>query len=148
MWGQQSSAQRSSVDRGSGLYPVWMDAITSRPMQMRGPLGIVSFIVGTLAIALSVGGQLLAAKKHATDWNAGHPFADQPVVHALLVTPGLILSVLSFGIGCYVLWNYREHRGFALCGVALGAITVALTGVDFPGSMAFHYWYAPLWEDI
>ena len=125
-----------------------MGPITSRTAQARRPLGVISFIVGILAAALSVGGQLLAARKHATDWNAGHPMADQPLVHALSVTPGLILSILAFVIGCYALRGSREHRGFALCGVALGVIAVALTAVDLPGSMAFRYWYAPLWEDV
>ena len=125
-----------------------MGPITSRTAQARRPLGVISFIVGILAAALSVGGQLLAARKHATDWNAGHPMADQSLVHALSVTPGMVLSILAIGIGCYALRKHREHRWFAAGGVALGVTTVALTLANFPGSIGFQYWYDPLWEDV
>ena len=124
-----------------------MDPITSRPAQTRRTPGILSFIAGLLAAALSVGGQLLAARKHAGDWNAGHPMADQPLVHALAVTPGVILSIVAFVIGCHALRVSREHRGFALCGAALGVLAVVLTVVDLPGSIAFRMWFAPSWVD-
>jgi|SRR5699024_182648 len=124
-----------------------MDTITSRPAQVRRSPGVISFILGILAAALCVGGQLLAARKHAGDWNAGHPMADQDLVHALLVTPGVILSIVAFVIGCHALRASREHRALALCGVALGVLAVVLTAVDLPGSIAFRFWYAPSWVD-
>lgn len=133
--------------RGSGPYPVGMEATTSSPVRTRSSSGVISFVVGMLAAALSVGGQLLAARKQAGDWNAGHPMADQPLVHALSITPGMVLSILALGIGCYALRNHREHRWFAVCGVALGAITVVLTAVNIPGSIGFQYWYDPSWVD-
>lgn len=125
-----------------------MDLITPRATQTRSPLGLLCFLVGALAAALSVVGQLLAERKHAGDWNAGHPMADQPLVHALSVTPGVILSILAVVIGCSALRAAPEHRRLALGGVALGVITLALTVMDVPGSIAFRYWYAPQWEEV
>lgn len=138
----------SSVELSSGLYPVWMEATPSRPVQARSSSGALSFLAGLLAAALSVGGQLLAARKQAGDWNAGHPMADQPFVHALSVTPGIVLAILACGIGCYALWRHPEHRGLAAGGVALGLITAVLTMLNFPGSIGFQYWYDPQWEDV
>src|SRR5699024_12517708 len=97
-----------------------MDTITSRPAQVRRSPGVISFILGILAAALCVGGQLLAARKHAGDWNAGHPMADQDLVHARLVTPGASLSIVAVVVGCHALRAAPAQRAPARCGAALG----------------------------
>ncbi|MGO2314256.1 MAG: hypothetical protein ACTH6A_19755, partial [Brachybacterium tyrofermentans] len=44
-----------------------MDIATTRPAPVRNPRGVASAVAGGLAIALSVCGQLLAARRYATD---------------------------------------------------------------------------------
>ena len=121
-----------------------MDTATPGPAHVRTPLGIASFIAGSLAIVLSLGGQLVAARRLATDWNSGHPSADQPFMHAVSVAPSLILSILAIWIGYTACQNHRHSRKLAIVGVALGITSIALTFTNVLGSFAIHYWINPL----
>ncbi|MDN5901020.1 MAG: hypothetical protein L0H74_13245 [Brachybacterium sp.] len=121
-----------------------MGTTTSGPAQVRTSFGIVSFIAGALAFPLSVGGQLLAARRLATDVNNGHPSADQSLIHALSVTPSLLLSVLAVWLGISACRNRSGFRKLALVGITVGVIAAGLTLVDVPGSLAARCWITPV----
>lgn len=120
-----------------------MDTATTSPAPVLNTRGMASAVAGGLAIALSVCGQLLAARRYATDVNAGHPSADQSMMHMLSVTPSLIVSLLAIWIGCSIHWERKGHRNLALLGIALGGIAIFLTLTDILGTLAAQYWIEP-----
>lgn len=120
-----------------------MDTTTTSHAPARNPRGVASAVAGGLAIALSVCGQLLAARRYATDVNAGHPSADQSMIHMLSVTPSLIVSLLAIWIGCSIRWDRRRHRTLALLGITLGGIAIFLTFTDILGTQAARHWIYP-----
>lgn len=121
-----------------------MDTDTTSPAPVRSPQGMASAVVGGIAIALSLCGQLLAARRYATDVNAGHPSADQSMIHMLAVAPSLILSLVAIGVGCSIRWDRKGHRALALLGVTLGGIAIFLTLTDALGTLAAQNWIIPV----
>ncbi|MFC0673834.1 hypothetical protein [Brachybacterium hainanense] len=120
-----------------------MRTTASGPTQERNPFGVAAFIAGALAVALSVCGQLLAARRLATDSNNGHPSADQSLVHLIVVAPSLVVAVLAVLLGMFSCHGSRKYRKFAACGIVLGVIAVGLTLTNIPGSAATDYWLEP-----
>lgn len=121
-----------------------MDTTAPSPARARSLLGIASLVAGCLAIVLSLGGQLLAAGRLATDWNSGHPSASQPLIHAVSVTPSLIFSVLAVAIGFVACRRSRGIHKLAIAGITLGIIAAALTFTDVLGSFAAQLWIDPV----
>lgn len=111
------------------------------------PLGAFSFIASILAIILSLCGQLLAARRLATDWNSGHPSMDQTIVHLLLVAPTIIAAIVAVWLGVSSFRNNHRYRTLALFGIGLGILSATLTLLGFPGDMAAEYWIEPRPED-
>lgn len=117
-----------------------MDTTTSKPPTWRNHANFASLIAGGLALFLSMCGQLLAAHRLATDWNSGHPSADQASVHTILVAPGMIVAYLALGIGVYACAKSKSPRGYAIAGIALSLVTVGATLSNFPGNIATDQW--------
>lgn len=124
-----------------------MNTTGSSPTRAQKPLGVVSFIAGLLAIALSVGGQLLAAHRLATDWNSGHPSADQSIIHSVLVAPSFLIAIIAIWFGVSSCRKNRRYRRLAILGIILSAIAVGLTLLDVPGDIAADYWIEPRPDD-
>lgn len=117
-----------------------MDTTTSKPPSWRNRANFASLIAGGLALVLSVFGQLLAAHRLATDWNSGHPSANQDSMHALLVAPGMIVAYLALGLGAYACGKSKSLRGYAIAGIALSLVAIGATLTNFPGEFATDQW--------
>lgn len=103
-------------------------------------ISVVSLITGALAVALSVGGQLLAAHRWAVDRNSGHASVDQSTFHLLAVSPSLVLSLLVAIIAVPGLVDRERRSVLLILGFLLGVIAVSLTIVNFPGGLALELW--------
>lgn len=109
-------------------------------MKMRSRLNFASAIAGVLAVGLSVCGQLLAARRLATDLAGGHPSANQDWLHVTLITPSVIFACLAISIGSYACGQSGKLMKLAIAGIALGLVTTGMNLVGFPGEMAAYHW--------
>lgn len=66
---------------------------------------------------------------------------------AILVTSGLILSVLVVSVALHSCYKFREIWRLAVLGMVLGIVAAALVLVNFHGSLAANYWIGPNWVD-
>lgn len=105
-------------------------------------LDIMSTTTGGLGVVLTVWGQSLKAERHAFHVNNGHPMMDGNILFAPM--PGFIFTVLAIGLGAPGLRAQAGGRAWAIVGIVVGAIAVALTLTGIPVGLVPNPWVEPM----
>jgi hypothetical protein len=92
--------------------------------------GIMSTTTGGIGIALTLWGQLLRAERYAFHVNNGHGMTDD--IMLLTLVPGFICAVLAIVLGTAGLRDRTSGRAWAIVGLVVGTIAVALTVSGIP----------------
>lgn len=120
-----------------------MNTRTSRLERVRPFSAEAAAVAGALAIALSLAGQLFAARIYARDVNAGHPMGYQSTLDMVSLVPSMLVAMVTIGIAGFALGARNGSRDLALLAIGLAGVVVVLSITGVPGDLAARHWIEP-----